>query len=169
MNPFDIAVLLATLVLAILGLRAGLLRSVADIVGFLIAAPLAVALAPRLTAAAGGVAPSGNNGWAFFGILVVGGILFAQLLRFTIADLVGHDISLLDRFAGLVLGVVRALLVAVTVVLIFDKIIPSGREPPFLQGSKTRPILSLMAQRGLRSLPPDVTAYIDRMKRQRGL
>ena len=56
-----------------------------------------------------------------------------------------------------------------TIVLVFDRIIPAGRDPEFLKGSKTRPVLSLAAQRGLRSLPPEITDYIDRLKRERGL
>jgi len=55
------------------------------------------------------------------------------------------------------------------VVLVFDRIIPPGREPAFLKGSQWRPGLSQAAQQGLRSLPPDVEAYIDRLKKERGL
>jgi membrane protein required for colicin V production len=171
MNTFDAAVISVVIVLALLGFRAGLLRSLADILGFVIAAPLAVALTPYFSSAAPAAAnsPLGRNSLVFFGILLVGGIVFAQLLRYTIADFAGTDIRLLDRSAGLVLGVVRALLVAVTIVLIFDRIIPAGRDPEFLRGSKLRPWLSLAAQRGLRSLPPEVSDYIDRLKRERGL
>jgi membrane protein required for colicin V production len=175
MNAFDAAVISVVIVLAILGFRAGLLRSLADILGFVIAAPLAVSLTPYFSSAFASAAPAaasspwGQNSLVFFGILLVGGILFAQLLRHTIADFAGSDIHLLDRAAGFILGAVRALLVAVTIVLIFDWIIPVGREPEFLKGSKVRPWLSLAAQRGLRSLPPEVSDYIDRLKRERGL
>jgi membrane protein required for colicin V production len=175
MNTFDVAVMSVVIVLALLGFRAGLLRSLADILGFVIAAPLAISLAPHLSAALSSAAPGvvsspwGQNSLVFFGILLVGGILFAQLLRHAIADFAGSDIHLLDRSAGFILGAARALLVAVTIVLIFDRIIPSGHEPEFLKGSKLRPWLSLAAQRGLRSLPPEVSDYIDRLKRERGL
>jgi membrane protein required for colicin V production len=172
MNSFDAAVVAVVIVLALLGFRAGLLRSLADILGFVIAAPLAVALTPYFSSAAPTAAassPWGQNSLVFFGLLLVGGILFGQLLRHTIADFAGSDIHLLDRSAGFLLGAVRALLVAITIVLIFDRIIPIGREPEFLKGSKVRPLLSLAAQRGLRSLPPEVSDYIDRLKRERGL
>ena len=171
MNAFDAAVIAVVIVLALLGFRAGLLRSVADILGYVIAAPLAVALTPYLSSAAAVAAnsPLGQNSLVFFGLLLFGGIVFAQLLRHTIPDFAGADIHLLDRSAGFVLGVVRALLVAVTIVLIFDRIIPVGRDPEFLNGSKLRPWLSMAAQRGLRSLPPEVSDYIDRLKRERGL
>jgi membrane protein required for colicin V production len=178
MNAFDAAVVAVVIVLALLGFRAGLLRSLADILGFVIAAPLAVALAPYFSSAAPAApaapaaaagSPWGQNSLVLFGLLLVGGILFAQLLRHTIEDFAGSDIHLLDRSAGFLLGAVRALLVAITIVLIFDRIIPIGREPEFLKGSKVRPLLSLAAQRGLRSLPPEVSDYIDRLKRERGL
>jgi membrane protein required for colicin V production len=173
MNTFDAAVVAVVIIFALLGFRAGLLRSLADILGFVIAAPLAVALAPHFGAAAGPAttagSPWGNNSLVFFGLFLIGGLLLAQLMRQTIAGLVGDEIHLLDRFAGLLLGAVRALLIALTIVLIFDRIIPSGRDPEFLKGSKTRPWLSLAAQRGLRALPPETANYIDRLKRERGL
>ena len=171
MNAFDAVVIAVVIVLALLGFRAGLLRSLADIFGFVIAAPLAVAVTPYFSSAAHAAvsSPWGQNSLVFFGILLVGGILFAQLLRHALVDFAGSDIHLLDRSAGFILGAVRALLVAVTIVLIFDRIIPVGREPEFLRGSKLHPWLSLAAQRGLRSLPPEASDYIDRLKRERGL
>src|SRR3569623_3706016 len=48
-NLFDGAVYLCLAVVIIAGLRSGLMRSLATIVGYLIAAPLAVALPPYVT------------------------------------------------------------------------------------------------------------------------
>jgi membrane protein required for colicin V production len=62
---------------------------------------------------------------------------------------------------------VRVGLVAITLVLIFDQLVPADRQPAFLTGSHLRPLLSIAAQKGFRSLPPDVTAHIDRLKRDR--
>jgi membrane protein required for colicin V production len=174
MNHFDAAILIVVLTLAVLGFRAGLLRSLADILGFIVAAPLAVALTPYFSSAAAGrtvvtSSPFGTSSLMFFGLFLIGGFLLAQLMRQMVAGLAGDDIHLFDRCAGFVLGAARALLVAVTVVLIFDRIIPSGRDPEFLKGSKARPLLSLAAQRGLKSLPPETAEYIDRLKRDRGL
>jgi membrane protein required for colicin V production len=70
---------------------------------------------------------------------------------------------------GAVLGIVRAVFLAVLVVIIFDRIIPPGREPAFLAESKLRPILLAAGRQGLRSLPPEIESYIDRLKRERGL
>ena len=71
---------------------------------------------------------------------------------------------------GLDVGRQRAqALLAVVLVLVFDRIIPPGREPAFLKGSQWRPVLSQAGQQGLRALPPDIEAYIDRLKRERGI
>jgi membrane protein required for colicin V production len=52
-------------------------------------------------------------------------------------------------------------------VLIFDQLVPADRQPAFLTGSHLRPLLSVAGQKGFKSLPPDVTAYIDRLKKDR--
>jgi membrane protein required for colicin V production len=45
-------------------------------------------------------------------------------------------------------------LLAGSMAVVFDRIIPLGREPACLQGSQWRPVLSTAGQQGLRSLPP---------------
>lgn len=171
MNPFDAAVLGTVLLLAILGFRAGLLRSLADILGFVVAAPLAVALMPYLTTAKTPAAAGvfGQSSILFLATFLVVGFILAQLMRYAVAGMVGEDIHLVDRSIGLLFGVTRALLIAVMIVLVFDRIIPAGRDPSFLVGSKSRRMLSLAAQHGIRSLPPEVAAQIDQLKRQKGL
>ena len=79
-------------------------------------------------------------------------------------EFVGPDIGLFDRVAGAALGAVRVGLIAVLIVAVFDRIIPADLEPPFLAGSRLRPYLSAVARKGLQSLPPEVDAYIDRLK-----
>ena len=71
--------------------------------------------------------------------------------------------------AGAALGVVRIALLAVVMVMIFERIIPPNREPPWLSQSRLRPLLSAAGRQGLRVLPPDVMGYIDRLKKQRGI
>ena len=61
---------------------------------------------------------------------------------------------------------VRVGLVAVTLVVVFDQLVPAGRQPAFLNGSQLRPLLSEVGQKGFKSLPPDVAAMIDRFKRE---
>lgn len=60
----------------------------------------------------------------------------------------------------------RLFLVAITLVLIIDQLMPVNRQPAFLSQSSLRPMLSWAGAQGIKSLPPDVTAYIDRLKRQ---
>jgi len=171
MNPFDVAVYVVAIVAMITGYNVGLIRSVATILGYVTAAPVAVAgtsfLSPII---AGQTAPSATlNSIVFFCIFLAVGILLGSLLRLAVDETVGPVRSLADRFAGSALGVVRTGLVAVTIVLVFDRIIPPGRDPTYLVGSTLRPILSQAGQRGLKSLPPETAAYIDRIKKgQRG-
>ena len=105
----------------------------------------------------------------FAGLFLLTGIVLAALLRLAVSEMTGQEIGAGDRMAGAMLAAVRIVLLAVVLVLIFDRIIPAGREPAFLAGSKLRPVLSAAGRQGLRSLPPDVTDAIDRLKRERGI
>jgi membrane protein required for colicin V production len=167
MNSFDAAVYVVVIVAVVSGFNAGLLRSIATIMGYLAAMPVAMVTTPLVSRV---LTDKFNTPWAqspllVFGIFLVAGIVFGALLRTAISETVGPRISLPDRLAGSMLGAVRIVLVAVTMVLIFDRIIPLDRQPAFLSGSQLRPILSMAGQKGLKSLPPDVTAFIDRLKR----
>ncbi len=171
MNPFD-AVVTAVMVLAVaMGFMSGLLRSLAAILAYLIAAPIAVALTPRLAAFVLGqftILP-GETWIVLFVVFVAVGLLISLLLRTLVDALAGDDIGVFDRIAGAALGAVRIFLVAVLIVVAFDRLIPADREPAFLAGSKLRPILSAAGKKGLETLPPEIEAYIDRVKRDRGL
>jgi membrane protein required for colicin V production len=169
MNSFDAAVFLIAAVAVVMGYRSGLLRSVATIIGYLCAMPLAIVMAPRLWQALGGQMSQVQYWLLLFGIFVVTGMLLSALLRLGVSGLVGPDVSLPDRLAGSALGAARIGLLAVLMVLIFDRIVPGNRQPPFLADSKLRPILSVAGKSGLRTLPPDVVVYIDRLKRERGI
>ncbi|HWV53292.1 CvpA family protein [Pseudorhodoplanes sp.] len=170
MNIFDAAVIGATLLAVIFGYRAGLLRSLATIFGYLLAAPVAVVAAPKL-APLFTTQPStdGPGILAYGGVFLVVGIVTAALLRNAVSLVVGEDVSLPDRAAGAALGAVRILLLAVLMVLIFERIIPAKREPAWLAQSFLRPMLSAAGEQGVRTLPADVVAQIDRMKKKRGI
>jgi len=103
----------------------------------------------------------------FFGVFLVAGIAFGALLRTALGEIAGTKIGWPDRLAGSLLGAVRIGLVAITMVLIFDRIIPSDRQPAFLRDSQLRPIRLMVGQKGLKSLPPEVTALIDQLKKER--
>jgi membrane protein required for colicin V production len=170
-NPFDAAVYIGLFFAVVMGFMTGLLRSLATILGYTAAMALAVALAPQLAPLLSGQSklPPAQAWLTFAAVFLVAGILLSALLRFAISEWVGPNVSIPDRVAGALLGAVRIGLLAVVVVLIFDRIIPPGRDPAFLQGSQWRPVLSRAGQQGLRALPPDIADYIDRLKRERGL
>jgi membrane protein required for colicin V production len=175
-NPFDAAIYLLVIVAVIAGFHSGLLRSVATILGYVAAMPVALALAPRVAVGLNEQMqmpqmqmPQVRTLVMFFAIFLVAGIALSALLRLAVSETVGTRISIPDRLAGSALGAVRIGLLAVLMVVIFDRIIPSDREPPFLAGSRLRPILSIAGAQGLKSLPPDVADYIDQLKRERGI
>jgi membrane protein required for colicin V production len=167
MNSFDVVVYFVALVAVISGFNSGLLRSMATIMGYLAAMPIAMAATPHLSRMLADklATPGVQNPLVFFVVFLVVGIALGALLRTAISETVGARISLPDRLAGSMLGAGRIALVAVTMVLIFDRIIPADRQPAFLTGSQLRPILLIAGQKGLKSLPPDVTAYIDQLKK----
>jgi membrane protein required for colicin V production len=176
MNPFDGAIYGLTLVAIVLGFRAGLLRSLATIFGYLAAAALAVALTPKLAPFVterfnlpAFSIPGGQNGLVFAAVFLVSGLLMSALLRMAVSETTGPQPGIADRAGGATLGAIRIVLLAVLLVLILERIIPAGREPAWLAGSKLRPVLSQAGANGLRSLPPDVADYIDGLKRDRGL
>ncbi len=170
-NPFDAAVYVCLAVAVIAGLRSGLLRSLATMFGYLAAAPVAVVAVPYFTPflIEQFKVPPAQTGLVFAGVFLAVGFLLGALLRLAVSEIVGVDISLPDRVAGAMLGAVRVVLLAVLLVVIFDRIIPAGREPAFLTGSRLRPVLSEAGQAGLKSLPSDIAETIDKLKKQRGL
>jgi membrane protein required for colicin V production len=166
-NAFDAAVYILTILAVIMGFASGLLRSLATILGYVAAAAIAVAATP-IVAAQLKLAP-GQNWIALAGIFLVSGFLLGVVLRFAISELAGAEIGIGDRMIGAFIGALRILLLAVLMLLIFDRIIPADRQPAFLADSKLRPILSMAGQQGLRSLPPEITAAIDRLKKDHGI
>jgi membrane protein required for colicin V production len=93
-------------------------------------------------------------------------MLLGKLARMALDDTVGSA-GLGDRIGGMMLGAGRIALVAITLVLAFDQLVPTNLQPAFLTGSQLRPLLSKAGQLGFKSLPPEVTAAIDRLKQER--
>lgn len=170
-NLFDAAVYLSLAVAVIAGLRSGLLRSLATIFGYVAAAPVAVTAMPYLTPIFVGQfkMPAAQTWLAFFAVFLVIGFALSALLRAAIGEVAGPQIGAGDRAAGAFLGAIRVVLLAVLMVLIFERIIPPGREPGFLLRSHLRPVLAAAGHQGLRKLPQEVTDFIDRLKRERGI
>jgi membrane protein required for colicin V production len=168
MNSFDAVVAALAMVAVVTGFNAGILRSLATILGYVSAMPIAVGATSSLSGTLGQAdAPWAENSLLFFGVFLGTGMVLGALPRAAVNETVGSDIGIVDRLAGSALGAGRIGLVAVTMVVIFDQLIPADREPAFLSGSRLRPILSIAGRSGLKSLPPDVAAYIDRLKQNR--
>jgi membrane protein required for colicin V production len=166
MNGFDAAVLIGLSIAVFTGFNAGLLRSAVTILAYLIAMPTAVWAMSLVSPATGG-APWAQNWPLFFGVFLGAGVVLGKLMRIALDDAIGPQSGIGDRLAGAALGAVRVGLVAITVVLIFDSLVPADRQPAFLAGSQLRPLLSAAGQKGFKSLPLDVVAYIDRLKKDR--
>ena len=164
MNIFDGAVIGFTLIAIVFGFRSGLLRSLATIIAYLVAAPAAIPITAKLSQ----LSPQAGNSLYFWVVLALG-LLLGMLMRSAVSAAFGEEASMTDRVAGALLGALRTGLLAVFMVLIFERIIPPNVQPPWLTQSKLRPYLSEAGQRGLKSLPPDVMEYIDRIKKERGL
>jgi membrane protein required for colicin V production len=169
MNSFDAVVYLALAIAVVAGFTAGLLRSAITILAYLVAMPIAVWIMSLISPAIGSgpdTSPS-QNSLLFFAIFLVAGMVLGWLARMALDDTIGSETGFGDRLGGAVLGAARVCLVAITLVLIFDQLVPADRQPAYLVGSQLRPWLSMAGQRGFQSLPPEVTAYIDRLKRDR--
>jgi membrane protein required for colicin V production len=126
MNAFDLAVGLAAVVAVVFGFRAGLVRSLATILGYLCAAPFAVKATALISQAFDAGLSSGQTSLVFFCTFAVFGVAISAGFCAAIDELSGVEIGLPDRLAGSALGVVRVGLIAVTLVLVFDRIIPAG-------------------------------------------
>ena len=171
MNSFDAVVYLGLLIAVVTGFNAGLLRSAVTILAYLIAMPIAVwtisLISPGIDGNLG--QPLAQNSVLFFVVFLICGMVLGKLMRMVLDETMGSEAGIGDRLAGALLGAVRVGLVAITLVLIFDQLVPTDRQPAYLTGSQLRPLLSAAGQRGFKSLPPDVTAYIDRLKRERSI
>ena len=168
MNSFDAVVYIALVVAVVLGFNSGLLRSAVTILAYLFAMPIAIWAMSLVAPAIGqGDAPASQNWPLLFGIFLAAGIVLGKLMRMLLDETIGPGAGTFDRLAGAALGAVRVGLVAVTLVMVFDQLVPADRQPPYLAGSRLRPLLSAAGQTGFRSLPPEVAATIDRLKKDR--
>jgi membrane protein required for colicin V production len=167
MNGFDIAVYLGLIFAVVTGFNTGLLRSAITILAYLIAMPIAMTatslLAPQIKFGPALGPALAQNSMLLFGIFLITGMLLGQVGRLALDDATGSP-SLVDRIGGATLGVVRIGLVATTLVLVFDQLVPASAQPAFLTGSQLRPLFSTAGQMGISSLPPEVVAAIARLK-----
>ncbi len=169
MNSFDAVIYVGLVIAVVTGFNAGLLRSAVTILAYLIAMPIAVGAMSLVSPAIDGRlgSPLTQNSLLFFGIFLIAGMVLGKLMRISLDETIGPGAGIGDRLAGAALGAVRVGLVAIALVVIFDQLVPAERQPAFLTGSQLRPLLSVAGQKGFRSLPPDLAATIDRLKKER--
>ena len=169
MNSFDALIALGLAIAMVTGFNAGLLRSLVTILAYLIAMPIAVWAMSLLSPQIDGklASPLAQNSLLFFGIFLAVGTVRGMLMRMALDETIGREAGMVERLAGALLGAVLVGLVAITLVLIFDRLVPAERQPAWLTGSQLRPLLSAAGQKGFKSLPPDIAAVIDRLKRDR--
>jgi membrane protein required for colicin V production len=174
MNPFDAVVLGLALVAVVTGFSAGLLRGLATILAYVVAAPVALAVSPMVTAfltqralLPTDIVPNAASYVPIVVLLMVAFVL-GSLMRGAVGGAAGR-MGVVDRLLGAVLGAVRIGLLAVLMVMIFERIIPPVSEPDWFKQSQVRPYLSAAGAEGLRAMPPQVSEMIDKFKRERGL
>jgi membrane protein required for colicin V production len=165
MNKFDLAVYAGLVIAMLAGFRTGLLRSALTIVAYIFAMPIAVwvmSYVPPLDEQYRSPLP--HNVGFLLGVFLIVGMVFGKFARMMVDEAVGDEIGLVDRLSGAALGALRVGLVVTSVVLVFDRLIPLGQQPAFLEGSQLRPIFSSLGQRGFRSLPHEAVAAIDHLR-----
>jgi membrane protein required for colicin V production len=166
---FDIAVYAGLAIAAVVGFNTGLLRSAITILAYLLATPVAIWAMTFFSSRIGNnsTSPLVQSWILFFGALLVVGMMLGKFARMALDETMGENLGLGDRLGGAALGAVRVVLIATSLVLVFDQLVPGDRQPAFLKGSQLRPLLSAAGQMGFRSLPPEVAGIIDRFKQER--
>jgi membrane protein required for colicin V production len=169
MNSFDIAIYVGFAIAVIMGFQTGLLRSAVTIVAYLFATPIAMWITSLIAPRIGGdpASPLTQSWVLFFVSFLATGMVLGKLARMAVDDAIGSDAGIADRLGGAMLGALRVVLIATTLVLMFDRVLPADRQPAFLTGSHLRPLLSAVGQKGFSRLPPGVTETVDRLKRER--
>ena len=133
---------ISALVIAVVtGFNTGLLRSAMTILAYLVAMPIAVGRCRMVSPQLDGQlrSPFAQNSLLFFGIFLVAGMVLGKLARHGPRRHHRIEAGIGDRLGGAALGAVRVGLVAITLVLIFDQLVPADRQPAFLTGSRLRP------------------------------
>ena len=175
MNPFDAAVLGLVFIALITGFSSGLLRSLATILAYVVAAPVALAVAPSVSIwlSTQRFLPADQMRLLIsvtpFLILVIVAMVLGALMRGAVSGVTGGHMVFADRLLGAVLGVARVGLLEVAFVLILEQMVPQGVEPDWIKQSRLRPYLSAAGAQGLRALPPQALDYIERFRRERGI
>jgi membrane protein required for colicin V production len=95
-------------------------------------------------------------------------LIILHLLTMRIADfVVDSRIGPLDRTLGFIFGVARGVLIAVVSVIFLLWLIPGGQQP-WLQDSKSLPVLRNFGDSLIAALPPDLEKQVTDLLQRRG-
>ena len=106
MNSFDGVVYLGLVIAVVTGFNAGLLRSAATILAYLIAMPIAVWAMSLIASQIDGALGStwAQNSLLLFGIFLIAGMVLGKLMRMALDETIGSEAGIGDRLAGAALG-----------------------------------------------------------------
>ena len=170
LTAFDVGVAVLVLISAILATARGFTREILSLATWVGAAAVAAYLyfyQPDLLKPYFAEELIGKIVLVGAGFLI--SLIILHLITMRIADfVVDSRIGPLDRTLGFIFGVARGALIAVVAVIFLMWLIPGGQQP-WLQDSKSLPILRNFGDSLIAALPPDLEKQVtDLLQRGRG-
>lgn len=170
LTAFDVGVAVLVLISAILATARGFTREILSLATWVGAAAVAAYLyfyQPDLLKPYFADELIGKIVLVGAGFLV--SLIILHLITMRIADfVVDSRIGPLDRTLGFIFGVARGALIAVVAVIFLLWLIPGGQQP-WLQDSKSLPVLRNFGDSLIAALPPDLEKQVtDLLQRGRG-
>ena len=169
-TAFDVGVAVLVLISAVLATARGFTREILSLATWVGAAAVAAYLyfyQPELLKPYFADELIGKIVLVGAGFLV--SLIILHLITMRIADfVVDSRIGPLDRTLGFIFGVARGVLIAVVAVIFLVWLIPGGQQP-WLQDSKSLPVLRNFGDSLIAVLPPDLEKQVtDLLQRGRG-
>ena len=154
-NSFDLAVYACLFVAVVMGFMTGLLRSLATIIGYICGAGIAVAATPKTLSLLANYPkiPTPQTWIVVVAIFIVTGALISALLRLTVSGIAGRNVTVPDRIAGAALGAVRFAMLAIMLVLVFDRMMFPQRLAVAASALIGGTVRNTVASTGSRRLP----------------
>lgn len=138
-----------------LALYRGFVTEVLAIVGWAGAAIATVSLFNPLRPIARGFIPSQIGADVATGIVIflVTLLVISLLARIVASTVRGSQISIIDRFLGLVFGILRGYVVLIIVFLLFEQVYPRDDQPKWISDARAVPLLDFGGTILLRLVP----------------
>ena len=156
-SPLDGILLVVMLISAVLAMIRGFVREVLSIASWVIAAIAALTLYGYVQPFAKQyisndmVALAASGAAVFLVTLVIVSYITMRISDFVLDSRIGA----LDRSLGFVFGAARGLLLMVVAMLFFTWLIPVDRQPDWIAGAKSRPLLLSLGDELISALPDD--------------